>query len=150
MKISWHIKHFNELSIRELHDLIQLRLSVFVVEQNCVYQDLDGKDMDAYHIIGKLKNGELIATARILPVDDKKVVVGRVVVKESVRKYGLGRELMKETINKIVSNFGELVINISAQKYLLNFYLSLGFTATENEYLEDGIPHIEMNLNLIK
>ena len=150
MKISWHIKHFNELSIRELHDLIQLRLAVFVVEQNCVYQDLDGKDKDAYHIIGKLKNGELMATARILRVHDKKVVVGRVVVKESVRKYGIGRELMKETINKIVSNFGEPVINISAQKYLLNFYLSLGFLATENEYLEDGIPHIEMNLNLIK
>ncbi|MAP01246.1 MAG: GNAT family N-acetyltransferase [Flavobacteriales bacterium] len=147
MKINWYIKKFNELSTIEFHDIIQLRLAVFVVEQDCVYQDLDGKDTSALHMLGKTEKGEIIATARILIENSGKVIVGRVVVDDNYRKYGIGKELMKQTISDINRLMGNVQINISAQKYLLNFYTSLGFISTDNEYLEDGIPHVEMNLN---
>ncbi len=147
MKINWYIKKFNELSTIEFHDIIQLRLAVFVVEQDCVYQDLDGKDTSALHMLGKTDEGEIIATARILIENSGKVIVGRVVVDDNYRKYGIGKELMKQTISDINRLMGNVQINISAQKYLLNFYTSLGFISTDNEYLEDGIPHVEMNLN---
>ena len=147
MKINWYIKKFNELSTIEFHDIIQLRLAVFVVEQDCVYQDLDGKDTSALHMLGKTEKGEIIATARILIENPVKVIVGRVVVDGNYRKYGIGKELMKQTISDINRLMGNVQINISAQKYLLNFYTSLGFISTDNEYLEDGIAHVEMNLN---
>ena len=147
MKINWYIKKFNELSTIEFHDIIQLRLAVFVVEQDCVYQDLDGKDTSALHMLGKTDEGEIIATARILIENSGKVIVGRVVVDDNYRKYGIGKELMKQTISDINRLMGNVQINISAQKYLLNFYTSLGFISTDNEYLEDGIAHVEMNLN---
>jgi ElaA protein len=147
MKINWHIKHFNELSINEFHDLLQLRLEVFVVEQNCVYQDLDGKDPISFHVLGEDLSGKVIATTRIIPINELKVEVGRVVVNSAQRKDGIGQELMEKTIEGVRGLFGDVQINIGAQKYLLNFYTSLGFIATNNEYLEDGIPHIEMNLN---
>ena len=150
MKINWHIKHFNELSAKEFHDLLQLRLEVFVVEQNCVYLDLDGKDLISFHLLGADLNGKVVATARVIPINELKVEIGRVVVNNSFRKDGIGQKLMKETIQQIEHLFGAVQIKISAQKYLLNFYLALGFIATKNEYLEDGIPHIEMNLNLKK
>ncbi len=148
MKINWYIKKFNELSTAEFHDIIQLRLAVFVVEQDCVYQDLDGKDRTALHIIGKNEEDAIIATARILHENSKKVIIGRVVVKKNFRKYGLGKELMKQSISDIIRLYGNIQINIAAQKYLLNFYSSLGFVSSGKEYLEDGIPHVEMNLNL--
>ena len=148
MKINWYIKKFNELSTAEFHDIIQLRLAVFVVEQDCVYQDLDGKDRTALHIIGKNEEDAIVATARILHENSKKVIIGRVVVEKNFRKYGLGKELMKQSISDIIRLYGNIQINIAAQKYLLNFYSSLGFISSGKEYLEDGIPHIEMNLNL--
>ena len=85
MKINWYIKKFNELSTIEFHDIIQLRLAVFVVEQDCVYQDLDGKDTSALHMLGKTDEGEIIATARILIENSGKVIVGRVVVDDNYR-----------------------------------------------------------------
>lgn len=148
MKINWYIKKFNELSTAEFHDIIQLRLAVFVVEQDCVYQDLDGKDRTALHIIGKNDEDAIVATARILHENSKKVIIGRVVVEKNFRKYGLGKELMKQSISEIIRLYGNIQINIAAQKYLLNFYSSLGFVSSGKEYLEDGIPHVEMNLNL--
>jgi len=148
MKINWYIKKFNELSTAEFHDIIQLRLAVFVVEQDCVYQDLDGKDRTALHIIGKNEEDAIVATARILHENSKKVIIGRVVVEKNFRKYGLGKELMKQSISDIIRLYGNIQINIAAQKYLLNFYSSLGFVSSGKEYLEDGIPHVEMNLNL--
>ena len=148
MKINWYIKKFNELSTAEFHDIIQLRLAVFVVEQDCVYQDLDGKDRTAFHIIGKNEEDAIVATARILHENSKKVIIGRVVVEKKFRKYGLGKELMKQSISDIIRLYGNIQINIAAQKYLLNFYSSLGFVSSGKEYLEDGIPHVEMNLNL--
>ena len=148
MKINWYIKKFNELSTAEFHDIIQLRLAVFVVEQDCVYQDLDGKDRTALHIIGKNEEDAIVATARILHENSKKVIIGRVVVEKNFRKYGLGKELMKQSISDIIRLYGNIQINVAAQKYLLNFYSSLGFVSSGKEYLEDGIPHVEMNLNL--
>ncbi|MEC8602981.1 MAG: GNAT family N-acetyltransferase [Bacteroidota bacterium] len=148
MKINWYIKKFNELSTAEFHDIIQLRLAVFVVEQDCVYQDLDGKDRTALHIIGRNEEDAIVATARILHENSKKVIIGRVVVEKKFRKYGLGKELMKQSISDIIRLYGNIQINIAAQKYLLNFYSSLGFVSSGKEYLEDGIPHVEMNLNL--
>ena len=148
MKINWCIKKFNELSTAEFHDIIQLRLAVFVVEQDCVYQDLDGKDRTALHIIGRNEEDAIVATARILHENSKKVIIGRVVVEKKFRKYGLGKELMKQSISDIIRLYGNIQINIAAQKYLLNFYSSLGFVSSGKEYLEDGIPHVEMNLNL--
>lgn len=148
MKINWYIKKFNELSTAEFHDIIQLRLAVFVVEQDCVYQDLDGKDRTALHIIGRNEEDAIVATARILHENSKKVIIGRVVVAKNFRKYGLGKELMKQSISDIIRLYGNIQINIAAQKYLLNFYSSLGFVSSGKEYLEDGIPHVEMNLNL--
>ena len=148
MKINWYIKKFNELSTAEFHDIIQLRLAVFVVEQDCVYQDLDGKDRTALHIIGKNEEDAIVATARILHENSKKVIIGRVVVEKNFRKYGLGKELMKQSISDIIRLYGNIQINIAAQKYLLNFYSSLGFVSSGKEYLEDGIPHVKMNLNL--
>ena len=148
MKINWYIKKFNELSTAEFHDIIQLRLAVFVVEQDCVYQDLDGKDRTALHIIGRNEEDAIVATARILDENSKKVIIGRVVVEKKFRKYGLGKELMKQSISEIIRLYGNIQINIAAQKYLLNFYSSLGFVSSGKEYLEDGIPHVEMNLNL--
>ena len=148
MRINWYIKKFNELSTAEFHDIIQLRLAVFVVEQDCVYQDLDGKDRTALHIIGRNEEDAIVATARILHKNSKKVIIGRVVVEKKFRKYGLGKELMKQSISDIIRLYGNIQINIAAQKYLLNFYSSLGFVSSGKEYLEDGIPHVEMNLNL--
>tara|TARA_B100000963_G_C22565922_1_gene643683 strand:+ start:85 stop:531 length:447 start_codon:yes stop_codon:yes gene_type:complete len=148
MKINWYIKKFNELSTAEFHDIIQLRLAVFVVEQDCVYQDLDGKDRTALHIIGRNEEDAIVATARILNENSKKVIIGRVVVEKKFRKYGLGKEIMKQSISDIIRLYGNIQINIAAQKYLLNFYSSLGFISSGKEYLEDGIPHVEMNLNL--
>ena len=124
MKINWYIKKFNELSTAEFHDIIQLRLAVFVVEQDCVYQDLDGKDRTALHIIGKNEEDAIVATARILHENSKKVIIGRVVVEKKFRKYGLGKELVKQSISDIIRLYGNIQINIAAQKYLLNFLRS--------------------------
>ena len=141
-------KTFYELNTQELYQILRLRSEVFVVEQDCVYQDLDGKDRTALHIIGRNEEDAIVATARILHENSKKVIIGRVVVEKKFRKYGLGKELMKQSISDIIRLYGNIQINIAAQKYLLNFYSSLGFVSSGKEYLEDGIPHVEMNLNL--
>ena len=141
-------KTFNELNNKELYQILRLRSEVFVVEQDCVYQDLDGKDRTALHIIGRNEEDAIVATARILHENSKKVIIGRVVVEKKFRKYRLGKELMKQSISDIIRLYGNIQINIAAQKYLLNFYSSLGFVSSGKEYLEDGIPHVEMNLNL--
>ena len=142
------IKKFHDLDKLELYKIMQLRIDVFVVEQDCVYQDLDGKDRTALHIMGRNEEDAIVATARILHENSKKVIIGRVVVEKKFRKYGLGKELMKQSISEIIRLYGNIQINIAAQKYLLNFYSSLGFVSSGKEYLEDGIPHVEMNLNL--
>lgn len=139
------IKTFQELTTSELYELLQLRSEVFVVEQDCVYQDIDGKDLKALHVLGA-KEGKIIAYTRLFNSGKyfDTPSIGRVVVKESERKYGYGHDLMKASIQAIVDNYNETTITISAQTYLQKFYESHGFKQVGEGYLEDGIPHIRM------
>ncbi|MTI71945.1 MAG: GNAT family N-acetyltransferase [Firmicutes bacterium] len=139
------VKKYNDLTLDELYDILKIRTDIFVVEQNCPYPECDGKDKFSYHVIGK-KNNEIIAYLRILPkgISYKEVSIGRVLVKKDHRGLELGKQIMKKAIKFIKEELKENFIRISAQKYLLNFYKSLGFTKESEVYLEDGIEHIEM------
>ena len=139
------VKQFSELSIDELYDLLQLRSEVFVVEQDCVYQDVDGKDRNALHIVGK-KNDKIVAYTRCFRPGDyfKYASIGRVVVSKEERKHKYGHDIMKASIRAIEENFNIATIKLSAQTYLKSFYESHGFQIVGDEYLEDGIPHIGM------
>lgn len=139
------IKTFNQLTTEELYQILRLRSEVFVVEQDCVYQDVDNKDQKALHIIGT-KNGEIVAYTRIFKPGDyfNNVSIGRVVVSQDQRKYGLGKRIMQASLAAIDQRFPNQPIEISAQSYLLKFYTELGFKVTGEEYLEDGIPHRRM------
>ncbi|WGH74625.1 GNAT family N-acetyltransferase [Tenacibaculum tangerinum] len=142
------VKRFQELTTSELYDLLQLRSEVFVVEQDCVYQDLDGKDQKALHVLG-VKEGNIIAYARLFNSGEyfNTPSIGRVIVKKTERRYGYGHDLMKVAIKAISDNYKETTITISAQTYLQKFYESHGFKQVGEGYLEDGIPHIRMVKN---
>jgi ElaA protein len=138
-------KHFNELNIYELYYLLQLRSEVFVVEQDCVYQDIDDKDQKALHVLG-FKGSKIVAYTRIFKPGDyfKEASIGRVVVAKNERQHKYGYDIMKASIQVINDMFNENTIRISAQCYLQSFYNNLGFKAVGEEYLEDGIPHMAM------
>ena len=144
-EIIWEIKPFKTLSTLELYDLLRLRSKVFVVEQNCVYQDIDGKDEKALHLFGK-SDGKIVAYARLFKSGDyfENASIGRVVIDPDCRDRKWGHELMREAILGISNHFSESAITISAQLYLKNFYEQHGFIQTREMYLEDDIPHIEM------
>lgn len=148
MVLTWIFKNFDELTTSELYAIMQLRNDVFVVEQNCIYQDADGKDQHSWHLCGWNKN-ELVAYTRIIPqgISYTEASIGRVVTAASHRRTGIGSKLMKESIDRAFNRFSCTSIRIGAQVYLTSFYQSLGFVPCSNEYLEDGIPHIEMLLN---
>lgn len=139
------VKSFNEFTTQELYAVLQLRTEVFVVEQDCVYQDLDGKDDKALHVIGT-KEGQVVAYTRVFKAGDyfDEASIGRVVVKKEERQYGYGQKIVEASIKAIKEKFKENKIHISAQTYLKNFYADLGFIEKGNEYLEDNIPHIGM------
>jgi ElaA protein len=141
-------KSFSELTKNELYEILQLRSEVFVVEQNCVYQDIDFKDQKAWHVIG-IKNDKIVAYTRIFKPGDYflEASIGRVVVKQNERKYGFGYEIIVASIKAIETIFKETTIKISAQTYLIKFYNSHGFQQIGDEYLEDDIPHIAMIKN---
>ncbi|NER17387.1 GNAT family N-acetyltransferase [Spongiivirga citrea] len=143
--MNFKVKRFDELSLNELYAILRLRAEVFVVEQDCVYQDVDGKDEKALHLIG-YKNEKIIAYTRIFKGGDyfECPSFGRVVVQENERKYGYGHDLVKESVKAIKDHFGKSTIKISAQTYLKKFYSTHGFHQEGDEYLEDGIPHIAM------
>jgi ElaA protein len=145
MEIRFKIKRFNELSSAELYEVLQLRSEVFVVEQNCVYQDIDGKDEKALHVLGYYQN-ELTAYSRLFDAGKyfEEASIGRVIVRQKSRKFNFGHELMRVSIAAIEENFNQTAITISAQEYLKKFYESHGFIQTSESYLEDDIPHIEM------
>lgn len=147
MQIKWVYKTFNTLDSAELYAIMQLRNEVFVVEQNCVYQDADGKDVDSWHLIGWDENN-LVAYCRILPpgLAFEEASIGRVVSSPRYRKTGFGREMMNVAIEKTLIQFNTKKIQIGAQLYLQDFYSSLGFKKISDVYLEDGIEHIEMLL----
>ncbi len=142
------IKEFNQLSVSQLYDMLQLRSEVFVVEQDCVYQDIDYKDQKALHVLG-YSDENLVAYTRIFKPNDYFVLasIGRVVVKKERRNSQLGHDIMTASIKTIETQFQETRIKISAQTYLKNFYNNLGFYETGENYLEDGIPHMAMIKN---
>jgi ElaA protein len=122
-----------------------LRSEVFVVEQDCVYQDIDGNDQKALHIIGTVEN-KIIAYTRCFRPGDyfKEASIGRVVVKESQRKFKRGNQIMNNSIKAINNHYKTKIIKISAQCYLNKFYTNLQFKPIGEKYLEDGIPHVAM------
>ena len=140
------IKVFNELTLSELYEILQLRSEVFVVEQNSIYQDIDFKDQKALHLFG-LKEDKIVAYTRLFRPGDylKNASIGRVVVSSSEREKGIGHALMTTSIKTIKTNFNVEKITISAQKYLKVFYEFHHFYQVGEEYLEDGIPHIKMD-----
>ena len=147
-EIKWELKKFKELAVEELYDILRLRSEVFVVEQNCIFLDMDNSDHESYHLQGRAE-GKLIAYIRILPpglaYDDPSI--GRVVTSPSYRGQGAGIELMKTAIKETNRLFGNLSIMIGAQLYLKQFYENLGFSKCSEIYLEDDIQHIKMVRN---
>lgn len=143
--IEWRLRKFDELTPRELYALLQLRSEVFVIEQQCIFQDMDGKDFVALHLLGWVGD-KLAAATRIMPTGVSYIYpsIGRVVTSPEFRGLGLGRLLMEETIRETEKRYGKQPIRIGAQLYLKNFYQSLGFEQSGELYLEDGIEHIEM------
>lgn len=140
------VKSFSELNTTDLYSILQLRSEVFVVEQDCVYQDIDFKDQKALHVLG-YKNDVLIAYTRIFKPEDyfNNSSIGRVLVKETERKFNYGHQIMKASLKAIKEYYKVDKITISAQKYLKKFYELHGFYQVNDEYLEDGIPHIRMD-----
>ena len=147
MQLNWIYKSFHQLTVEELYAIMQLRMEVFSVEQNCVYQDADDKDQASYHLAGWDDN-MLAAYCRILPagLSYDSPSIGRVVSSPAYRNSGCGRQLMQLAIAKILAQFNHPLITISAQFYLEKFYSDLGFKQVSDEYDEDGIPHIKMQL----
>lgn len=147
---NWQIFSFQNLSLELLYKILALRAEVFVVEQNCAYQDVDGKDIYAHHLCG-FKNEKLVAYARVLPpgVSYKEASIGRVLSKITERRTGIGRELMKNAISNCGLLYPGEDIRIGAQLYLKSFYESFDFQQVSETYMEDGIPHIEMILTKI-
>jgi ElaA protein len=143
--LTWLCKHFDTLTTAELYAILELRVEVFVVEQNCVYQDIDNKDQASFHFMGWNEN-KLVAYTRIIPpaISYPEASIGRVVTSPIVRRSGIGKELMERSIAQVKILFGNTPIRIGAQVYLEKFYTSLGFRQTSPVYLEDGIEHIEM------
>lgn len=146
--ISWQCKYFTDLTNFELYKILQLRNEVFVVEQNCAYQDCDDKDLKTYHYMG-WQNDNLVAYTRLLGVGisySDAASIGRVITARSIRRRNIGKELMHNSINEIYRLFGAVPIRVSAQFYLKNFYESFGFVRESEIYFEDGIEHISMAL----
>lgn len=143
--INWILKKFDELSPSELYAILRLRNEVFIIEQNCIYQDLDNKDQASIHLMGWEKD-ELVAYTRILPVgvSYNHPSIGRVVTSPSKRRTGLGKELMEKSIEFVENLYGKRPIRIGAQLYLKKFYEELGFRQVSDIYDEDNIQHIEM------
>lgn len=144
--LSFSYKTFEELDLQELYTILAFRAEVFVVEQNCPYQDLDGQDQQAIHVQIS-QDGQLIAYARIFSADvleGPNHVLGRILVRENFRKKGMGDALVENVLNYISNHWNAAAIKISAQLHLKDFYGKHGFRTKGESYLEDGIPHIAM------
>ena len=144
--IAWKCARFDELTAREVHDIYQARLAVFVVEQNCPFQDVDGADVESWHLTGRNASGPLLAYSRLVPPGVKfaEPSIGRVLTTEVARRTGVGRQLMREAIARAQALWPGSPIRIGAQCYLERFYGEFGFARSSAQYIEDGIPHIEM------
>jgi ElaA protein len=144
-----YIKKFEELTNQELYKIIEARINVFVVEQDCPYHECDNKDQDSFHLFYQEKD-QIAAYLRIIPpgLSYPEASIGRVLVKKEFRRQGLGLKQMQQAISFIENNMDTEVVRISAQEYILDFYKSLGFEVVSDRYLEDDIPHYEMLLKL--
>ncbi|QJB35006.1 GNAT family N-acetyltransferase [Chitinophaga oryzae] len=144
--MNWTIKAFEELTVQELYEALHLRSEIFVVEQQCAYQDLDYSDQKALHLMGRNADGQLVAYTRLFGPGIKyaEASIGRVITSQLARGTGVGRQLMEKSIAAVEEAYGKGPIKIGAQQYLHRFYTSLGFEQTSDTYMEDGIPHIEM------
>lgn len=147
MDINWSYKTFNNLSNIELYHILRLRSEVFIIEQQCIYQDLDGKDLKSHHLTA-WDGDNLVAYTRIVPpgISFLEVSIGRVLTSPLYRGIGAGIALMQKSIEKVYETYGKNPIRIGAQLYLKKFYENLGFAKDSEQYLEDDIPHIEMIL----
>lgn len=137
---------FDQLDIHTLYDVLALRASVFCVEQDCAYLDLDGRDQAAWHVLA-YKQGVLVGTARILTPGasyQDACSIGRVASQVEVRRQRIGLDIMRFAVDRCIEMFPEFPIHISAQKYLIDFYRKFGFVEKGASYLEDGLPHILM------
>lgn len=139
------VKKFNELTLEELYEIFRLRSEVFVVEQECIYNDIDGKDIDSLHVMIK-DSGRIEAYLRVIKpgVSYEDCSLGRVLVAKEARGKGLARRIVREGIDCITKDWNERKITIGAQEYLKEFYGSFGFKAVSDVYIEDGIPHLDM------
>ena len=152
----WRFARFEDLSPREIHDVYQLRAAVFVVEQECAFQDLDGADPESWHLLGYQgapspsgegrDEGPLLAYARLVPpgVKYEEPSIGRIITAQSVRRTGLGRTLVRESLARAGELWPGCAIRIGAQQRLERFYQEFGFVTASAPYDEDGIPHVEM------
>ncbi len=145
--MNWEITAFNHFTTHALYAALRLRQEVFVLEQNCVYLDLDGLDQSSEHLLG-WEGGELLAYLRCLPprLSYPQSSIGRIVVSPAARGHDLGRELVKKGIAHNLKTWPTTDIRIGAQAYLETFYTQLGFVTDGEPYIEDGIEHIHMNL----
>jgi ElaA protein len=142
---NWICKAFDELTAAELYAILRLRSEVFVVEQNCVFLDMDDKDQYCHHLIGR--RGEILAGyCRIVPagISYEESSIGRIVTSPVLRGHGIGRELILQSVHSLYMLYGKQPIRIGAQYYLLKFYESFGFVQKGEIYLEDGIEHVQM------
>ncbi|MGR3809025.1 GNAT family N-acetyltransferase [Jiulongibacter sp. NS-SX5] len=147
MKLNWKLKSWEELTKDELYELLALRSEVFVVEQDCVFQDMDFKDQAALHLLGLDEEGVVRAYSRLYDKDqyyEGHQSIGRIVTHGATRKHGYGEELLTVSIKECEEAFGEGSIKIGAQKYLVRFYEKFGFKEVGEDYIEDGIPHCIM------
>jgi ElaA protein len=146
MTLHWTTKPFDALTLAELYALLQLRSEVFVVEQTCAFQDIDGHDPAALHLLGYTASGDLAAYARLFDAGRSydQASIGRIVTSPRYRRLGLGRQLLTHSLAQCTTQFGPQAIKIGAQLYLKVFYESFGFVQQGAGYLEDGIPHIYM------
>ena len=148
MELNWTCQTFRELNVNVLYAILQLRIEVFALEQNCIYQDADDKDQACHHLCG-WDGDRLAAYCRIVPagLSFDHPSIGRVVTAPDYRRAGLGKQLMEKAIQTTKEQMNDLTIIISAQLYLKRFYESFGFVQNSVPYLEDNIPHIKMQRN---
>jgi ElaA protein len=147
-QVIWALKPFAELTPLELHDMLKLRVDVFVIEQRCVYPELDGLDPSAWHLWATTARGKVAAYARILPPHgDEPPHIGRVIVHPDQRGLHLGRHLMHRALEAVRRIHGTERSALAAQAYLQTFYGSFGYVPVSKEYLWDGIPHVDMVRN---
>ena len=151
MKLNWSYKKFEEISGKEMHEILTVRQSVFIVEQNCVYQDADELDIRSWHLLGRTIEGNIAAYGRVnFPGSRyREPSLGRILTIKDVRGYGAGREVVQRCLELCKRHYPELNVRISAQTYLFNFYRDFGFQEVGEPYDDEGIEHIDMVMNVI-